>query len=101
MKSRHAAALALVGWYLVSPPVDKHDPRVIDSNAPIAMWVRIAAPVREMCESWANTLRTDGANHSTQSPKGGNSRTLTSSEFRKKLLAAKCIATDDPRLKEK
>jgi len=101
MKFRHAAALALVGWYLMSPPIDKDNPHVIDSNAPLSTWVKIPTRDREFCESAVKTLRTGGANHSTQSPKGGNSRTLTSSEFRKKLLAAQCVATDDPRLMEK
>jgi hypothetical protein len=101
MNPRYAAALALMGWYLMSPPSDKGNPHVIDSNAPLATWVKIPTPDREFCESAVKTLRTGGANHSTQSPKAGNSRTLTSSEFRKKLLAAQCVATDDPRLKEK
>jgi len=101
MKFRHAAALALVCWYLMSPPIDKDNPHVIDSNAPLSTWVKIPTRDREFCESAVKTLRTGGANHSTQSPKGGNSRTLTSSEFRKKLLAAQCVATDDPRLMEK
>jgi hypothetical protein len=101
MMLRHSAALALVVWYLTSPPVDKNNSHVIDANAPLATWVRIALPDKEFCESAVKTLRTDGANPSTQSPKGGNSRTLTSSEFRKKLLGAQCIASDDPRLKEK
>jgi hypothetical protein len=35
MKLRHAAALALVGWYLMMPPSDGHS---IDRNAPLDKW---------------------------------------------------------------
>lgn len=36
-KLRHAAALALVGWYLMMPPV-YHDTGSIGSKAPTAEW---------------------------------------------------------------
>ena len=35
MKPRHAAALALVGWYLMVPPVDG---KSVDSDAPLSKW---------------------------------------------------------------
>ncbi len=45
MKARHAAALALVGWYLMFPPIDpasRFDPSVrtqqLDLKAPLHTW---------------------------------------------------------------
>ena len=39
MKPRHAAALALVGWYLMMPPVSADTDRAfIDSQTPIWQW---------------------------------------------------------------
>jgi len=37
MKSRHAAALALVGWYLMVPPYTENVFRC-DLNAPLTKW---------------------------------------------------------------
>jgi len=47
MKPRHAAALALVGWYLMIPPLqsanrdDPSGPR--DLHAPISQWDQVSA----------------------------------------------------------
>jgi len=45
MKPRHAAALALVGWYLMTPPIDpasRFDPKFsvqqLDMKAPVYNW---------------------------------------------------------------
>jgi hypothetical protein len=39
MSLRHAAALALVGWYLIVPPFHVEGERpVIDSNVPTSNW---------------------------------------------------------------
>jgi hypothetical protein len=36
VKARHAAALALVGWYLMMPPViDENGTAKIDASAPL------------------------------------------------------------------
>ncbi|HKN11869.1 MAG TPA: hypothetical protein VJX68_01620 [Candidatus Binatus sp.] len=37
MNIRHAGALALVGWYLLVPPIN-HNTKSIDSKAPITAW---------------------------------------------------------------
>jgi hypothetical protein len=36
MKLRHAVALAIVGWYLMVPPMYEHND--IDSSAPLSPW---------------------------------------------------------------
>lgn len=39
MNLRHAAALALVGWYLIGPPLKTFKPAVVDWNAPVSKWL--------------------------------------------------------------
>jgi hypothetical protein len=41
MNRRHAAALALVGWYLIGPPMRSYEPAVVDWNAPVSKWLPI------------------------------------------------------------
>jgi hypothetical protein len=38
MKPRHAAALALVGWYLLLPPINLDSKAVLDIDAPFSKW---------------------------------------------------------------
>jgi hypothetical protein len=38
MKLRHAAALALVGWYLMLPPRRSGSLNSFDANAPLSQW---------------------------------------------------------------
>jgi len=88
MKPRHAAALALVGWYLMVPPRNLH-PFVkgdsVDTTAPLSKWIHLASSdSAKECETrkaeYLNTVAQD--------------RDLA--QF---AVDAECIATDDPRLK--
>jgi hypothetical protein len=46
MTRRHAAALALVGWYLMAPPMKGSVSALsVDLNAPISEWDRSAAMI--------------------------------------------------------
>jgi hypothetical protein len=87
MKTCHAAALALIGWYLMLPPTDG---RVVYPAAPLADWINVGSyDSAKDCE------------------------TALSSDIGKALqikehpavfddaFHGKCIATDDPRLKDK
>ena len=38
MNARHAAALALVGWYLMVPPPVPHSGLPVDLDAPLSKW---------------------------------------------------------------
>jgi hypothetical protein len=105
---RHAAVLALVGWYLMVPPsmadtwICGHSlsaglsrewfgwgkgcdtmERTVDFDAPLPQW-RVSAPFETLaeCEADRETLH-----------KESDSGTPS--------FNAQCIATDDPRLKEK
>jgi|SRR5208282_4492739 len=96
MNPRHAAALALVGWYLMVPPLTtpKAGNALVDSDAPLSRWMTIASydTARECNGVWVDTLRTRSAimtalrEKSDAFVKGGA------------VEAARCIATDDPRL---
>jgi hypothetical protein len=43
MKVRHAAALALVGWYFMMLPRDPRNPTYADTSAPMSLWAQLAA----------------------------------------------------------
>ncbi len=59
MKLRHAAALALVGWYLFLPVPSQDDPdNKFDLNAPLAVWYQAhdQYSTRIECESFRDAL---------------------------------------------
>jgi hypothetical protein len=99
---RHAAALALVGWYLMVPPVrlvksgrdGDHEWREysIEPEAPLREWTR---PKPQEFEYKTDCQRVI-SNHCNRGIDGAGT-----SYFEGSLCDAKCIATDDPRLKEK
>lgn len=87
MKLRHAAALALTGWYLMIPPIDV--PGHHDDSAPISKWQ--VADSFDTAAACSNAL---------------NRRFTLEEKKHDKLMidaygTAACISTDDPRLKEK
>jgi hypothetical protein len=41
MKLRHAAALALVGWYLMVPPLASSQGLAVNLHAPLWKWISI------------------------------------------------------------
>ena len=89
MKPRHAAALALVGWYLIAPPIrtPKTGEPYLDVHAPYRDWqILHEFKTVDDCEDDA----------------GG----FVDGDVDPQLLLdqrseAECIATDDPRLKSK
>ena len=97
MKLRHTAALALVGWYLMLPPQTSKSPLRFDPNASLKSWYRAGIySTADQCESDKPTV---------------NGRWLEALEFRHTSAAEvsdiqkyqayeRCVATDDPRLKQ-
>ena len=108
MKPRHAAALALVGWYLMTPTVIRPDKvthtRVYDNWwAPISAWtINGSYDSAAECEKKKEKLHVTGAQQLQfarehfQDDKDGEFLALGDANNR-----SVCIATDDPRLKEK
>ena len=90
MNLRHAAVLALVGWYLMVPPALSHGPK--DGQIePLPYWSMAGAfEVEKDCD--AERLRLSKFN-----PNLGSYRGLPPEE----IYDVQCVATDDPRLKEK
>jgi hypothetical protein len=80
---RHAAAFALVGWYLMVPPVHDGQP---DIQAPISSWTVFRRfDSAAACQKWKLNVETRARRAGRYGPRP---------DFM-------CIATDDPRLKEK
>ena len=88
MKPRHAAALALVGWYLMVPPCAmKGKVWTFSSDAPIHQW-----KVEDPFDRAADCARAQRFHIDAVNPNG-------SPNFYAYWLSAQCIATDDLRLK--
>jgi hypothetical protein len=94
MKLRHAAALSLVGWYLMLPPARFHK----DTSLP-------PSPDYEAVFSKWNTVGTFNTVSECKAEMSRRQREADRVENTKVEKAWKgvfqCIASDDPRLKEK
>jgi hypothetical protein len=109
MNLRHAAALALVGWYLMVPPLteDGHPARLSGPISPDSVWgVEFKAPLSKwelngtynsasQCNEERET-RSERIRKETHWPEGSRSWA-----FGEDFIDSQCIASDDPRLKEK
>ena len=101
MKPRHAAALALVGWYLMLPPINSWPGTPwIDRNAPLSKWTMQAAfNSAHDCETARGKHETDFAFAvNSEMAKRHETDPNPSSQIDDGAL---CIASDDPRLKGK
>ena len=88
MKLRHAAALVLVGWYLMVPMKTRGGP--IDESLPLSQWRIFASfDAAADCQEGLNGSYDDAK----RSDQAGKTKGLADL-----YLAAKCIASDDPRL---
>ncbi len=117
MSARHAAALALVGWYLLSPPLDHSTGQVVQKSSlrnwgtvgTFATFAKCQAKRQEEITSFADVrnqlspAEDEYYEHQydvmTKWPLG------TSRKSRglglKAAMASACVASDDPRLKSK
>jgi hypothetical protein len=104
MKLRHAAALALVGWYLMLPPEQyskEHDRMFPDEDAPISQWEIIGSfDTAAQCKT-ASEQAFSQAGERAREEKRKNPRSKISEEEYDRFYfsdGGNCIATDDPRL---
>ncbi len=108
MSRRHATALALVGWYLMAPPIaydsQRHAMGKVLNGLPLSTWVLLSSfDTAKGCEDWRWGQVTSLASTITAAKK----RAQTQEQLRNidatwaQTDLAECIATDDPRLKEK
>ncbi len=88
MKLRHAAALALVGWYLMLPTTDQ--------VAPLRRWqIANTFELKSDCEASRKEFFDNGVKRMK------NARDNEEMVFGALMAKATCIPTDDPRLKER
>jgi len=108
MNVRHAAALALVGWYLMVPPMDncvgviKEKPC---ADSPLATWsVQSKFSSEAACQE-NKRIGDEKARGYLMMLAARNRQSSSRASFGESTymwyLTAKCIASDDPRLKEK
>jgi hypothetical protein len=102
MKPRHAAALALVGWYLMTPPVSKDGDTVMVGGRPFD----VSAPISEwhFQGSFDSAVACGTAQNSAESfkvPPGVDPKEQKwlAKNLQSIFALGRCIATDDPRLK--
>jgi hypothetical protein len=106
MKLRHAAALALLGWYLMMPPVtnDNHP----DPAAALSTWQNVAAYDSALdCQRALGDMKDAlGREETKQEYREGlegvrrSSRVpLSYSDFMQRAENSQCVSADDPRLK--
>jgi hypothetical protein len=92
MKPRHAVVLGLVGWYLMVPP--SKDANQIDPSVPLPKWVVLRAfDTADGCNEAQDQLRYRVSRLNLQIP--------VASEASEAAEFSQCIASNDPRLKEK
>ncbi len=94
MNPRHAAALALVDWYLLEPPFTKLPNGTFDANldAPLGLWFQFASfDTAAQCEAVRAGRVAAGKQAATNH---GDPVVAAIAPY------AECVATDDPRLKE-
>jgi hypothetical protein len=87
MNFRHAAALALVGWYLMVPLRENDNSAKLRVDVPLADWVYVDS------FDTAKECRNEGVQEEKRYAKDP----LEADEYG----SWECIASDDPRLKEK
>jgi hypothetical protein len=99
MKPRHAAALVLVGWYLMMPP--PYGPKTNPGAAPLGQWTVFGRydSARECSDERTKMIRVQSMALLSDLVEGVSdaNRPSLSLDFKH----AQCIASDDPSLKEK
>ena len=84
MKLRHAAAVALAGWFLITPPPQSNGH--YDTSAPLSKWkIEGGAGTREQCKETQALL-------SARAIKEGRPSDIV------EIKHAQCVSMDDPRL---
>jgi hypothetical protein len=103
MRPRHAAALVLVGWYLMTPPLGKNN--LFDYDASVSRWTiqhvfDSAADCDLVRSRWRERAQRMGKAWSEKKKLAPEDEKITLGQFYD-FGDCECIATDDPRLKGK
>jgi hypothetical protein len=98
MKSHHAFVVALVGWYLMIPPL-VNAPYKIDSEAPLSSWkVYQKFNTADQCKESLSSAQ-EKYGHTAVAPIGTIKK--GSRAFALQITFARCVSSDDPALKGK
>jgi hypothetical protein len=101
MKPHHATALALVGWYLMLPPrVSDWPTLVFDTNAPLSKWQQGGSfDTAKECDE--DKKKDAGLALQLAEKMSGEDKKKAMLSVMRMLSGPQCIASDDPRLKER
>jgi hypothetical protein len=105
MKPRHAAALALVGWYLMLPPASSHGGNArVHSNSPLRRWARIGNLYSNIdCEKARERVQRKAQNEKEEHLQGAARMDANIDDQTIAALEAACqmkgVSEDDPRIK--
>jgi len=106
LNSRHAAALAFVGWYLMMPPDSTKIPHEVEPEAPLSHWSIVASFNKsESCEKVLADLQSKNQDP-IELDTTGKLRRLHKQPpdpalGRARAINAGCVESDDFRLKKK
>lgn len=99
MKRRHAAALVLVGWYLMLPPFNLDKAPWIDDKAPLSKWtIKASTDSALECAEIRNHEQESASTEYQKYLAAGQHTPLNVATTFMDSLSAQCVATDDPRL---
>jgi hypothetical protein len=105
MKHRHAAALAIVAWYLMIPPINAHNK--VDAHAPMSKWKRgVSFDSEKECDeslkdAIANPMTDAEYRAAEKATLKAKMHPLSQSEMKKRTAESVCVSANDPRLKAK
>jgi hypothetical protein len=100
MNPRHAAALALVGWYLMIPPLPEDPLLLADPTPPLSVWfLKQSFDTAKECEQVRKTEDHEAELQMHDLAKAHAIETnMGHAQFFLQQIFSQCIATDDPRL---
>ena len=107
MNLHPAAALALVGWYLMLPPMNE---KGVFTQASMSDWDQVgsfdsAVACEQAVQQGQHAIAVMGdqefKQHSQREAAQNGKMAISRADALKRAYAGECIATDDPRLKEK
>ena len=108
MRIAHATALALVSWYLMVPPLESCMGAFSGHSCPalpLSQWqVKATRGSPEKCEQLQQEWNEKGQLYLVEmgaSNRPHDMRMYTDEASARTMVAAQCVASDDPRLKSK
>lgn len=105
MKTHHAAALPIIVWYLMIPPIGFDNK--VDAHAPLSQWRKgVTFNSQQECDeslkdAIENPMTPDEYRATAEQTRKAKMKPLSMSEMTKRTQESLCVAGDDPRLKAK